>query len=147
MRRSSLSIIVAIAVLIGFPVGLFVAAAHQAISPRELGIGMVSWFAALLVFAAFRKRAADKGTVVPRPDTPTLLDRDARRRVQRQILVRKIWIGVLVVLLPIGIANGIAHRAWLPMLGGVGISLLWIYVTIGEIRRRRKRLGDSLGGA
>jgi hypothetical protein len=47
-----------------------------------------------------------------------------------------VWIGVLAVCLPIGIVNGVAHRAWLPTLIGVGMNLLLMYAAMLEIRRR-----------
>jgi hypothetical protein len=71
------------------------------------------------------------------------LDDDTRRRVLRGIWMRKVWIGVLALLLPLGIANGVVHRAWLPTLVGVGVNLLWIYVSAQEIRRLQERINLS----
>jgi hypothetical protein len=68
------------------------------------------------------------------------LDDDTRRRILRGIWIRKVWIGVLALLLPFGIANGVAQRAWFPTLAGVGMDLLWMYVTAHEIRRLRERI-------
>lgn len=63
-----------------------------------------------------------------------VVDDDTRDRILRDIRKWKVWIGVFV-LLPIGVANGAAHRAWLPTLPGVGISLLIVYVARREIKR------------
>jgi hypothetical protein len=71
------------------------------------------------------------------------LDDDTRRRILRGIWVRKVWIGVLALLLPLGIANGVAQRAWLPTLVGVGVNLLWMYGSALAIRRLRERINLS----
>jgi hypothetical protein len=71
------------------------------------------------------------------------LDDHTRRRILREIWMLKVWIGVLALLLPLGIANGVAHRAWSPTLVGVGVNLLWMYGSALAIRRLRERLNLS----
>ena len=68
---------------------------------------------------------------------------DTRRRILRAIWMRKVWIGVLALLLPFGIANGVAQRAWLPTLVGVGMNLLLMFVSARQIRRLRERINLS----
>lgn len=118
---------------------LFLGAVYNILSSREWAIGMLVWFAAILLFAIVRKLTARKtlaSTVVP----TIVIDDGARRRILRRIWLNKISIGILVVVLPFGIANGVAHRAWLPTLVGVGMNLLLMYVLAQEIRRRRMLL-------
>jgi hypothetical protein len=52
------------------------------------------------------------------------------RRILRGIGMGKVWIGVLVVRLPIGTANGTIHRAWLPTAAGLRISPFLVYAEI-----------------
>jgi hypothetical protein len=100
---------------------------------------MIAWVATLLLWTGARKWAMKKSIASSEEPGPAV-DDDARDRILRDIRKRKVWIGVLMVLLPIGIANGVIHRAWLPTLAGVGISLLIVYVAIHEIKHQRKRL-------
>jgi hypothetical protein len=141
MKKSLLRMTAAIALIIGVPLGLFSAGAYGIISPRELGIGMVAWFATLFLWAAVVKLMAKNSASTVTSESP--VDDGGRRRINREIWVRKIWIGVLVVLFPVGIVSGATHHAWLPMLTGALISSLWIYVTARQIGQRRRRLGNS----
>jgi hypothetical protein len=80
--------------------------------------------------------------IKPSPSAePTIaLDDDTRRRFVRGIWIRKVWIGVLAVLLPLGIANGVTQHAYFPTLVGVGMNLLWMYLTAKQINRLRERI-------
>jgi hypothetical protein len=127
---------------VGFPFLLALGAVYGLLSSRAWAFGMIAWVAMLLILASARKRAAKKGLVLGYEQRSTV-DDVARQRMLRDIRKWKVWIGVLIVLLPIGIADCIAHRAWLPMLAGVGISLTLMYVAICKIRHRRKWLGFS----
>jgi hypothetical protein len=69
------------------------------------------------------------------------IDDRTRRRILRGIRMNKIWIGLLLVCLPIGIVKGVAERAWLPTLVGVVINQFLIYAAAQEIKRQRKQLG------
>lgn len=123
---------------------IFGAAVYDLLSPREVAGGMLAWFAGILIWAAvgqfltYKSLASPKEPVVP-PDDRT------RRRILRRVKTYKIWFGVLVVCLPLGIANGVAQRAWLPTIGGVGISLFLMYGTLQMIRGLRKRLDLDIG--
>ena len=145
VKKSLFRMTVAIALIIGAPLGLFSGAVYQLISPRELGIGMLAWFATLFLWAAATKlrEKNSASSVTPGP----IIDDRIRRRILRRILLGKVWIGALAVSLPLGIANGIIHRAWLPTVAGVAINLILTYATIYEIRRWRRRLDGSLRGA
>jgi len=59
---------------------------------------------------------------------------------QRSIVAAKVWIGVLLVLFPIGLVNGISHHAWAPTISGAVVSALMIYVGVAQIRRLRRTL-------
>jgi hypothetical protein len=130
---------VALVVILGVPALLCLGLAYDTLSPREWAIGLLTWFATLLLWTIVRKLAAKK-TLASSAEPVIPLDDDTRRRILREIWVRKAWIGILAVLLPVGIANGVAHRAWLPTLGGVAISLSLMYVAAHEIRQRRQRI-------
>ena len=43
-------------------------------------------------------------------------------------MILKLWIGILAILLPIGIVNGIVQRALLPTSVGVAINLSMMYL-------------------
>ena len=132
--------ILILVVIFGVPILLGLGAGYGVLSPREWAFGMIGWFATLLLLASARKRAAQKKPTSG-VEQGSAVDDDARRRMLREIRERKIWIGVLVIVLPIGIVNGITHQAWLATLGGTGISLMFMYVAMREIRQRRKKLG------
>jgi hypothetical protein len=77
---------------------------------------------------------------------PTMeIDDGARRRILRGIWICKFSIGVLLVVLPFGVANGVTHRAWLPTLVGAGMNLLLVYVLAQRIRRRQMLLHPPQG--
>jgi hypothetical protein len=133
---------VALLVVIGVPVLLCLGLAYGTLSPREWAVGLLGWFAALLLWLTVVKLTAKKA-LASNSGPATALDERTRKRILRRIWISKVWVGLLAVLLPIGIANGLAHRAWLPTIVGVGISLLWMYVEIQEIRRRRKQFNLS----
>ena len=128
----------AIVVVVGAPLLLLLGFISDLLSPREWAIGMCAWGVTLLLWASARKRA--ERDIEPRYELPTVIDDQSRKRILRDILKRKIWIAVLIVLIPVGIVNGITHRALLPTLAGVGISLLLVYVAGREITQRRRRL-------
>jgi hypothetical protein len=100
---------------------------------------MIAWVTMLLLLAGVQKRAAaKKGPTLGEERSP--VNDNARKRMLRDVRKWKLWVGILTVLLAIGIADGIAHRAWLPTLAGVGISLMLIYVAMRKISERRKEL-------
>ena len=126
-------------VVIGIPGSLLIGFLYNVLSPREWAIGMFAWVAGLLLWASALKGA--ENLTVPSIDEPTTaVSEEARNRILRRILKSKVWICVLVILLPIGIVNGIVHRAWLPTFSGTGISVLFIYVAMRDIKKRRKQL-------
>jgi divalent metal cation (Fe/Co/Zn/Cd) transporter len=139
--RSPRNILI-LTLVVGVPILLVVRAVHDLLSPRQWAFGMIAWVAMLLLLASTRKWAAKKKRELE--EQRPLADDEAHKRMLVDIRKWKVWIGVLIVLLPIGTADGIAHRAWLPTLAGVGISLTLIYVAIREIKQRRKLLATPL---
>jgi hypothetical protein len=125
--------------IIGVPTLLFLAATYNLLSPREWAFGMIAWFATLLFWASIAKRA-EKNAPTSSAEQTNALDDNVRNRILRNIRIRKVWIVALVVLLPIGIANGATHHAWLPTLAGVGMSLMIIYVEVRAIKHQQERL-------
>ena len=132
--------ILTLVVIFGVPILLGLGAGYGVLSPREWAFGMIGWVAMLLLMASGRKRAAKKDLVSGAEQRPAV-DDAGRKRLLREIRKWKVWIAVLIVLLPIGVADGIAHRAWLPTLTGAGISLALIYLAIRKIGQQRERLG------
>jgi hypothetical protein len=122
--------------LLGVLILVSIAFSRGLLSPRELGIAMVILFIAIFISLRLIRKKLAKQIAEP----AIALDDDTRRRILRGIWMRKVWIGVLALLLLVGIANGVANRAWLPTLAGVGMNLLWMYVTAHEIRRLRERI-------
>lgn len=127
----------------GVPILLVLGSVHGLLSPREWAFGMIAWVAMLLLLASAQKRAAAKKEPMLGEEQSSAVDDNARKRVLRDIRKWKLWIGILMVLLAIGIADGIAHRAWLPTLAGVAISLMLMYVAIRKITQRRKKLDST----
>src|ERR1700722_4269122 len=138
-NKTTLSKSVALIAIVGTMALLFLGVVYGVLSPREWAFGMLAWFAAILLLAIVRKRMARKN-LSPSAEPAIVLDDRARRRILGGIWRKKVWIGLLAVSLPIGIANGVAHRAWLPTLVGVGMNLLLMYAAMLEIRRRRTLL-------
>jgi hypothetical protein len=140
VRKKNLSLMtLASLVIVGIPTLLFLGAVYGFLSAREWAIGMIAWVATLLFWAGARKRTA-KNHLASCAEPGPVVDDDSRDRILRDIRKRKVWIRVLVVLLPVGIAIGAAHRAWLPTLAGVGISLSIVYVALREIEHLREQL-------
>ena len=135
---------VVVLVVLGVPLLLFLGAGFNVLSPREVAGGVLAWFVGILIWAAVaqfltrKSLASAKEPVVP-------LDDRTRRRIIRRIRTYKIWFGVLVVCLPLGIANGVAQRAWLQTIVAIGISLFLMYGTLQVIRGLRKRLDLDIG--
>ena len=125
---------------VGFPFLLALGAVYGLLSSRAWAFGMIAWVGILLILATVRKRAAKRKLVLD-DEQRSAVDDAARKRMLRDIRKWKVWVGVLIALLPIGIVDCIAHRAWLPMLSGLGVSLALMYVAIRQIRQRRRRLG------
>jgi hypothetical protein len=121
---------------------LWLAAIYAVLSPREVAIGMVVWFVTLLVVTLFRKLGASNATL-PNAEPGVMVDERTRKRILRGIWINKIWIGLLAVSLPFGIVIGMANRAWLPVLGGVGINLFLMYVALREIKQQQNRLDST----
>ena len=136
---------VGLAVIFVVPALLTLGLCYNILSPREWAIGLIAcFFTAILLVAIMQKRAAKKkGSSSAEPETP--IDDRTRRRILREIWMRKLWVGLLAVSLPFGIANGVAYRASLPTLCGVAINLSLMYVAMQEIRQRRKRLDSNSG--
>ncbi len=141
VKKNTFSIVVAMIAILGSNVLLLLGVAHGILSPREWAFGVLAWFAAIFLWAVVRKRAARK-TLSSNAGPPVALGSHARRRIRRTIRMSKAWIGVLAVCLPIGVVDGVAHRAWLPTLTGVGISVLMMYVALQKIRRLRTLVAD-----
>jgi hypothetical protein len=123
----------------GVSVLLALGAVHGLLSPREWAFGMIAWVTMLLLLAGVQKRAAAKKGPTLGEERSSVND-NARKRMLRDVRKWKLWISILTVLLAIGIADGIAHRVWLPTLAGLGISLMLIYVAMRKISERRKKL-------
>jgi len=138
-NKTTLSKSVALIAIVGTMALLFLGVVYGVLSPREWAFGMLAWFAAILLLAIVRKRMARKN-LSPSAQPAIVLDDRARRRIHRRIWMNKVWIGVLAVCLPVGIVNGVSHRAWLPTLVGIVMNPLLMYVAIREIRRRRTLL-------
>jgi uncharacterized membrane protein YfcA len=140
-NKTTLSKSVALIAIFGTMAMLFLGFLYGILSPREWAFGMLACFAGLLLLAIVRKQMT-RNNLLSNAEPAIALDDRARRRIHRRIWMNKVWIGVLAVCLPVGIGNGISHRAWVPTLVGVGMNLLLMYVAIWEIRRRRTLLNS-----
>jgi hypothetical protein len=121
-----------------FGPALLLLASHNRIVPdRRFAIGLLTYFGAVMLFAALvklleRKRSPSDAEREVRPDHKT------RRWLELWISVLKIWIGMLAISLPIGIANGVMQRALLPTSVGVAINLSMMYLAAKGIKRTQK---------
>lgn len=138
-QKNSYLKVLAYALILGVPALLFLGTIYDILSPREWAFGMIAWFAVLMLRATARQRAAQKNPASNVAHEIPIDDR-SRKRLLWRIRTRKIWIGVLVVCLPFGIANGIAqHFYWeLPVFIAINLSL--IYASTVDISRLKKRL-------
>ena len=144
-ERMLFSKIAATIVIVGTAASLAVSAVYEILTPRELGIGMLAWFAAILLFAATRRWLATRtGLSYTGTGSFVRLDDRTRRHMLRRIWMNKVWVGLLALCLPVGIAEGTAHHAWLPTIAGVTMNLLLMYSAIRDLRTRRALL-DSQG--
>ena len=111
--------------------------------PRRMGaIGILSWFVVVIIYAAFVK-SLEKKQPVSAAVARFSLDDKTQRGLELRIRIAKAWIGILLICLPLGIANGIVQRLLLPTFVGVGINFLMIYVAVHEIKRMRKLIDLS----
>lgn len=122
------------------PFGLLVVAAlHGVISERQLMAGVVAWWIALLIVAGVRKlHGKEESRSVVRARPP--VDERGRRRILRSLWLTKLWVALLLAALPVAFVVGYRSHAWLPILVGVGMNLLFIYVALQEIKRRKRQL-------
>ena len=139
-RKSPVSKALALLVIVGPMALLGLGLAYNTLSVRALVIGILTYWVAILLLAVVRKQAAQSRQAKDGDTAPGVMDDRARRRILRGIRINKVWVAALVILLPIGIANGVIHHAWLPTLCGGGVSLFLIYAEIQWIKRRRKLL-------
>ena len=125
------------------PVLLLLGSHEHIISPRGFGIGFLSYFAGVMLLTALVKFLERK---LPPSDSQGAMSPDAKtlRWFEGWIWILKVWIGMLAVSLPLGIAIGIGHRALLPTCVGVGINLLMMYVAARGIRRMHKLIRFGL---
>jgi len=142
VRKEKLLVAAAVVAIVVIQLLLLLGFVYGILSPRQWAVGLLIWFAVLLLWVLFRRMTQRKSLVSSGEPHPPL-DERARKRILRMIWRTKVWIGMLAVLFPLGIAYGIAQRVWLPTIVGGAISLLWMYVSIQEIRRQRKRLSLS----
>ena len=119
--------------------------AYRLLSPREWAWGFIAWFAAVVLWTLLRKRVYKKTLVESTAEPAIALDDDARKLILQEIWVRKAWIAIFAVLLVIGIADGVTHRAWLPTLTGGAVSLSLMYALAQRIKQQRDRLDLSRG--
>ena len=138
-RKNVYSIVVALVVILGFQALLYLGLAYNILSFREWGIGLLAWFAIPLLWTVVRK-LAPKNDLASSGEPAIALNERARKRTLQGIWITKVWICLLAVALPFGIANGVAHRAWLPTVIGLGMNLLLMHVAIQRIKWRRERL-------
>ncbi len=124
--------------MIGIPALLILGAISGILTNREWGIGMLVWLLLPVLAGGIWKVSAKKNASDARPEPE--LSEAQRKLMLRNIRKWKLWVGLLVVCLPIGIANGVEQRAWLPTLAGVGVSLSLMFAAIVEIRRLQRRL-------
>lgn len=133
---------IAVLLVLGIPMLLFLAAHYSILSSREFAIAVCSWLAIALlcgiVLSFFVKRPHES---VLEPSIS--LDDYARKRILLSIRLRKIWVGLLVGSLLYGIVVCVARRAWLPILVVGAVSLLLIYTALLRINLDRKRLGST----
>ncbi len=94
-------------------------------------------FAALVKLLEGKRARSDAQSAVS-------FDDKTRRWLERWILLLKVWIGILAVSLPLGIASGIVQHALVPTSVGVGINLLMMYVGAQGIRRTQKLIRLSI---
>jgi hypothetical protein len=140
--KNMLSKTAAIVVILGVPLFFFLGVVYGLLSPRTWAIGFLAWFVALPAWAFIRKRAG-RNTPASTAEPAITIDDQARRRILREIGVRKAWIGILALLLAIGVVSGVTHRAWLPTVTGGGMNLLLMYLLAQRIKQRRDRLNSS----
>lgn len=126
------------------PLLLTLGLGYRFLSPREWAAGFLTWFAAMVLWALVRKRSTRRTSELT-SGPATALDDEARKRILREIWVRKALIGVLAVVLVIGVVNAATHRAWIAILTGGGMNLLLMYVLAQKIKGRRDRLNLSHG--
>lgn len=145
MRKKVLFQAVVLSFMIGAMILLWLALSRGMLSPREWAIGMLVWIAALLISMALVRKERSNRDMPSTSTVGTVVDEVVRKRALRQIRMWKIWIALLAIAFPIGVANGVAQRAWVATLGGAGISILIMSVAIREIKRLNRSLNLTRG--
>jgi len=139
-RNGALNTLALLAFCFGALSLLLFGATRGILSPREFGIGLLAFLVGFPVLVWYLAKRRTKKYRLSCTDSPPAIDDKARRRITSRILRNKIWIGVLAVCLPVGVAMGITERAWLPTVAGVAINQFLIYASILEIKRLRRVL-------
>ncbi len=132
----------ALVLLFVVPALLTLGLGYDILSGREWAIGLAACFITLMLLVAIMQKRTAKRIVSSIAKSENPIDDHTRKRIVRGIWISKVWIGLLVVALPFGIANGVANRAWLPTLVGVGMNLLLLYIALQKVNQRRKLLNQ-----
>jgi len=114
------------------------------LSPGAMMIGWVAWVATFTLLAFVRQLTAKKhfaSSMAPE----IVIDARTRRHIRRKIWINKVWIGLLAMCLPLGIAKGATEHLWGPLSVGLGINLAFMYSAVRQIRRQRERLNSTRG--
>lgn len=135
-----ISAVVMLTVSLGALTFLALGAEHRILSPREVAAGLLMWMVGFIVWSSFVRRRVAREARSHHMEARSGADDISRRRRLRSIRFGKVWIGVLVVLLPIGIVIGVRQHEYLPMLSGGGMSLLTMYVIAKRIERLKRML-------
>jgi len=121
---------------------LWLGFSYDILSRRALVVGTLVWLIAFLLLLIWRKLTAKKN--LPSSAAPgAVIDGRTGRRILRGVWINKVWIGLLAVCLPIGIADGVVHHDWGPILVGIVVNLLFMRLALQQIRRQRKRLDSA----
>ena len=121
---------------VGMPSLLIVGAGYVHLSRGLVAIwacACVVLLAVLLGLARSLQRNTE-GT----PKRAGRLDAGAHNRLIRLIRIRKLWMVVLIALLPIGIAYGLSQRAWAETVVGATLSITFAFLSYFEIKRMRR---------
>lgn len=127
--------------LLGIQALLTTAYAFRVLSTRVWAISMLTaFFVAGFLLVMLNKRNLEKIRSMDGSEIHPALEDNDRTRIARSIKLKKAWIAILLVLLPFGIAKGVAEHEWLLTLGAVGVNQWLVYRAILDIRSYRKRL-------
>jgi predicted secreted protein len=125
---------------VAMPSLLIIGVEYVSLSRRIFAIWLCVWIAMLLILLGLSKKLQARREVAPIAENAALPDVGTRGRLIHLLRIRRMWLAILFVLFPFGIAYGISERAWVGTMAGAAVSITFSVLSYLDMRRIRRIL-------